>query len=135
MRFSDVAPRFNHLDCRHMKWLVIIASAKAMSVPAEPLPDRGSLLFETVPSAQFRFAGSVGERVEANVQNWLLCAPQANPGMLEMFRLRDRKPVPQLVPWAGEFVGKYLISAVQALRMTDEPRLHQQVSNVVAEFI
>jgi DUF1680 family protein len=118
-----------------MKCLFIVASAMVISLPAQPLPDRGPLQFETVPSARFRFANSVGERVEANVQNWLLCAPQANPGMLEMFRLRDRKPVPQLVPWAGEFVGKYLISAVQALRMTDEPRLQQQVSNVVAEFI
>jgi DUF1680 family protein len=55
--------------------------------------------------------------------------------MLEMFRVRDRQPVPQLVPWAGEFVGKYLISAVQALRMTDDPRLSLQVSNVVTGFI
>ncbi len=55
--------------------------------------------------------------------------------MLEMFRLRDRQPTPLLVPWAGEFVGKYLISAVQALRMTDDPRLNKQVSNVVAAFI
>src|SRR5438445_7219045 len=52
-----------------------------------------------------------------------------------MFRLRDRQPAPQLVPWAGEFVGKYLISAVQALRMTDDPRLFLKVSNVVAAFI
>ena len=49
--------------------------------------------------------------------------------------MRDREPAPQLVPWAGEFVGKYLISAVQALRMSDDPRLHRQVSDVVKEFI
>src|SRR5262249_55221209 len=57
-----------------------------------------------------------------------------NPGLVEMFRVRDREPVPQLVPWAGEFVGKYLIAAVQGLRMTDDPRLQQQVSNVVHAF-
>jgi hypothetical protein len=93
------------------------------------------LIFESLPSAQFTVSGSVGERVEVNIENWLLRAPQSNPGMIEMFRVRDRKPVPQLVPWAGEFVGKYLISAVQALRMSDDPRLRQQVSNVVAAFI
>src|SRR5207245_11416270 len=37
--------------------------------------------------------------------------------------------------WAGEFVGKYLISAVRALQITDDPRLRLQVSNVVAAFI
>lgn len=95
----------------------------------------GSLKFDSLPQAHFEFTGPVGERIHANLDNWLLRAPQANPGMLEMFRVRDRKPEPQLVPWAGEFVGKYLISAVQALRMSDDPRLRQQVSNVVAELI
>jgi len=47
----------------------------------------------------------VGERIEANMENWLLRAPQANPGLFEMFRLRDRQPAPQLVPWAGELSG------------------------------
>jgi hypothetical protein len=93
------------------------------------------LIFESLPSAQFKFSGSVGERVEVNIENWLLRAPQSNPGMLEMFRVRDRKPVPQLVPWAGEFAGKYLISAVQALRMSDDPRLRQQVSKVVPAHV
>lgn len=93
------------------------------------------LAFDSLPQARFEFTGPVGERIQANLENWLLRAPQANPGMLEMFRVRDRKPEPQLVPWAGEFVGKYLISAVQALRMSDDPRLRQQVSNVVAELI
>jgi DUF1680 family protein len=95
----------------------------------------GSLKFDSLPKAHFEFTGPIGERIHANLDSWLLRAPQANPGMLEMFRVRDRKPEPQLVPWAGEFVGKYLISAVQALRMTDDPRLRQQVSNVVAVLI
>ena len=93
------------------------------------------LIFESIPMAQFKFAGPVGERVEANLENWLLRAPQSNPGMIEMFRLRDRQPTPELVPWAGEFVGKYLISAVQALRMSDDPQLRRQVEGVVGEFI
>jgi hypothetical protein len=55
--------------------------------------------------------------------------------MLEMFRVRDRQPVPGLVPWAGEFAGKYLISAVQACRMSDDPRLRPFVAAFVAELI
>src|SRR5262245_28697597 len=97
--------------------------------------DSGKLLFDSVPGAQFQFGGPVGQRVQANVDEWLMCAPQANPGMLEMFRVRDRLPAPAIVPWAGEFVGKYLISSIQALRMTDNPRLETQVSNVVSVFI
>lgn len=99
------------------------------------LSDRGTLLLDSVAGAHFRFGGEVGRRVEANLNHWLLCAPAANPGMLEMFRMRDRQPAPQLVPWAGEFAGKYLISAVQALRMTDRPALRTHVAKFVAELI
>src|SRR3989442_1680952 len=118
-----------------MKAFLMAAWALAVAASAQPLPDRGVLQFDSLPRAQFRFTGPIGDTIEANTDNWLLRAPEANPGLLEMFSLRDRQPAPQLVPWAGEFVGKYLISAVQALRMTDDPRLRLQVSNVVAAFI
>ena len=118
-----------------MKFFVLACLAFATSALAQPVPDRGALKFHSVPGARFRFTGAVGERIEANKDHWLLRAPQANPGMIEMFRVRDRQPVPQLVPWAGEFAGKYLISAIQALRLNDDPRLGLQVSNVVAAFI
>ena len=45
------------------------------------------------------------------------------------------KPAPQLVPWAGEFVGKYLISAIQALRMSESEELRATVTNVVTRLI
>ena len=118
-----------------MRIPILLSALLALNTLAQPGPERGALRFDSQPAAQFRFTGPIGQRVHANVDNWLLRAPQSNPGMLEMFRVRDRQPVPQLVPWAGEFVGKYLISAVQALRMSDDPRLFQQVSNVVHAFI
>jgi hypothetical protein len=90
---------------------------------------------QPVLNAQFHFEGVLGERIAANVGNWLLKAPDANPGMIGMFHLRDRKPEPKLVPWAGEFAGKYLISAVQALRMDSTPELRRMVSRVMGELI
>jgi DUF1680 family protein len=92
-------------------------------------------IFEKPSNARFVFGGPMGERIKANIDNWLLRAPVANPGMIEMFRLRDRKPKPDLVPWAGEFVGKYLISAVQARRMTDSDELDSLIRRVIAELI
>lgn len=118
-----------------MRILTLAFLTSATCALAQPSPEAGAVQFNSLPHARFRFTGPVGERVEANIDNWLLRAPQANPGILEMFQMRDRQPVPQLVPWAGEFVGKYLISAVQALRMSDDPRLFVQVSNVVTAFI
>ena len=51
------------------------------------------LAFDSLPHARFEFTGPVGERIHANLDNWLLRAPQANPGRLEMFRVRDCQPV------------------------------------------
>jgi DUF1680 family protein len=113
---------------------VVLSRVVSIHTPAA-IPERGELASQSIPTAQFEFGGLAGQRIQANVDHWLLRAPQANPGMLEMFRLRDRQPVPQLVPWAGEFVGKYLISGIQGLRLSTDPRLEQQISNVVHALV
>ena len=85
------------------------------------------------PAIRLRLSGPVGERVGANVGGWLLPCPAANPGLARDVRAARSQAAPQLVPWAGEFVGKYLISAIQALRMVDDPALEKQVAEVVRQ--
>ncbi len=97
--------------------------------------DIGTVAFQTPTAPRYSFEGPVADRIEANLDNWLLPVPAANPGMIEMFRLRDRMPVPDLVPWAGEFIGKYLISAVQARRMVDAPAFDRFLRDLIGEFI
>lgn len=70
-----------------------------------------------------QIGGFVGAYLKAITQHWLLIAPKSNPGMLEMFRDRDLSPLREMVPWAGEFSGKYLTGAVQVLRTTADPAL------------
>lgn len=134
MKQPSHRPRFP--SCR-ASFVLTGAAIIALATVAAKLgaATEGTLVCDSIPMAHFEFNGPVGARVQANIDNWLLRAPQANPGLIEMFRLRDRNPPPQLVPWAGEFVGKYLISAIQALRMSDDPRLRQQVADIVAQFI
>ena len=97
--------------------------------------DRGAVALESLPAARWHFGGAIGERIDANERQWLLTAPASNPGMLEMFRVRDREPRPNLVEWAGEFAGKYLISAVQAMRLTDRPELRESVTAFTRDLI
>jgi len=91
--------------------------------------------FEKPSRAAFRFDGYVGNRLHANLENWLLTAPRANPAMLQMFRDTERKPSRDLLPWSGEFVGKYLLSAVQAWRILRDERLYSLIERVVRELI
>ncbi len=55
--------------------------------------------------------------------------------MLKMFALRDARPHLNLVPWAGEFVGKYLTSGTLVLRMSEDKELEETLSRVVDRLI
>ena len=81
------------------------------------------------------FGGAVGRTLSAVVDQWLLVAPKANPAMLEMFADRDARPYRDLMPWAGEFAGKYLTSAVQVLRATGDERLCEWLAAFVARLV
>ena len=94
-----------------------------------------SLAFQRPKGARYAFHGTMEKRLAANLEHWLLIAPQANPAMLEMFRDRDRLPRRDLVPWAGEFAGKYLTSAVLCYRLMPDERLRTQLDRFVDELI
>ena len=81
---------------------------------------------ERIAKTQMQIAGPIGNYIQGVTENWLKVAPKSNSGMLEMFRDRDAAPLRQMVPWAGEFAGKYLTGAVEVLRVTGdaEPGLH-----------
>ena len=87
------------------------------------------------PITKAEFGGLMQDYLKGVTEQWLLIAPGANPAMLEMFRDRDRQPLRDMVPWAGEFAGKYLTSAVQVLRLTGDPRLKDFIGTFVAELV
>ncbi len=89
----------------------------------------------TVPSkTEFHLEGEIGRRLKAVTEQWILPAPGANPAMLAMFRDRDRTPYRKMVPWAGEFAGKYLTHSVQILRLTGDARLRSHLEDFVKEM-
>jgi hypothetical protein len=86
---------------------------------------------DRIPGARFQINGPVQRYISGVSDQWLEVAPLSNPAMLEMFRDRDRKPLRDMVPWAGEFAGKHLVSAVQVWRVTQEESLR----NSIADFV
>ncbi|NLB91651.1 MAG: hypothetical protein GX786_10600, partial [Clostridiales bacterium] len=81
------------------------------------------------------FGGLLGERLQANLENWLLCAPSANPGMSDMFLRRDKTPRERLVPWYSEFPGKYITSAAAAYACNPDPRLKTEVDELINRLV
>lgn len=99
------------------------------------VPDLGPVEMDVVPGIHFALNGFVGQRVASNAACWMIECPSNNPGLLNMFARRDDGQPKTMVPWAGEFAGKYLISGVQALRMSDDPNLRATLTNFVAHLI
>lgn len=99
------------------------------------MPEKPQISELNQPQLFLRLEGEMGRRIQANLDNWLYPCPEVNPGLLEMFRMRDRTPKPKVTIDSGSLWGKYLISAVQAMRMTDDPRLRPFIGELVKEFI
>lgn len=87
-------------------------------------------LLECPRKLDLHFEGFLGHRMKANLENWELRAPDSNPALVEMFYDRDRKPDRNLLPWSGEFVGKYLCSAILSYRILKDPRQKVMIQRV-----
>jgi len=83
----------------------------------------------------YQFDEIVGEYLRAISKNWLIGLPEKNPALLEMFADRDKEPTRNLVPWSGEFAGKYLTGAVQVLRLTQDKELEQYLTDFVNKLV
>ncbi len=99
-----------------------------MSVKCNPVINRAD-------QVEFKLGGDVGQRLRNVIEQWILPAPCSNPGMLEMFRQRDILPYHNMIPWAGEFAGKYLTHSVQILRLTNDEHQRQHLRTFVADLI
>jgi DUF1680 family protein len=97
-------------------------------------PDTRARL-DRAAGAEIELRGPVREHVDAVLHQWLLKMPDANPAVLEMFADRDKKPPRSLLPWSGEFAGKYLTGAVQVLRLSGDRELRESLGRFVAKLV
>lgn len=79
--------------------------------------------------------GPVERYSNAVIQNWLLPAPGNNPAIIEMFADRDRQPLRNLLPWSGEFAGKFITGMVEVERLTGNAELRAATANLVRDLI
>jgi DUF1680 family protein len=107
-----------------------IPARRGVAMPTAMLP-----ACERATDARFEISGPLGAYLRGVSDQWLRIAPDANPAMLEMFRDRDRLPYRNMVPWAGEFAGKYLTGATQTLRVTGDPALRRYLAAFVEELL
>ena len=88
-----------------------------------------------IPGCEYELRGWIGSYVRNVTQHWLTVAPQSNPGLLEMLRDRDRKPLRGFWGHEGEYPGKYLTGAVEMLRLTRDEELRRVLEEFVRTLI
>ena len=126
---------------RRLLGLIGVSILLAVAAQAQGDPGRGAVALkvepalESIPKAQLKLGGFVGKRLQANLANWELRAPDSNPALVEMFYDRDRKPDRRLLPWSGEFVGKYLCSSILSYRLLRDPRQKAMIDRITRAFL
>jgi DUF1680 family protein len=79
--------------------------------------------------------GPLEPQIHAVIANWLLVAPERNPAMLGMFADRDTPPYRDLLPWSGEFAGKYLTACAQMVQLTGDATLRAKTAEFVRKLV
>lgn len=86
--------------------------------------------------AEFALEGHLGERIARVIRRYFLETPESSPAILQVLRDRDKTPVRDpLVPWAGEFAGKFLTSAQLTWRLTRDDELRQAMDTFVRDLM
>ena len=87
------------------------------------------------PINGFHLTGVTGTLADNLTQNWLIGLRETNPAILDMFAERDTKPYRDLLPWSGEFAGKYLTGAHTIYSLNHNEQLKDYVVRFIEELL
>ena len=95
----------------------------------------GNVSFKSVRNKSIVLGGAVGKLLNNITERWLTQIVEADPAIIDMFKYPELKPYRPLLPWSGEFAGKYLTGAAQIYSYTGNERLGAYISGFVKLLI
>ncbi|MBI83470.1 MAG: hypothetical protein CMJ81_09760 [Planctomycetaceae bacterium] len=114
---------------------VFVASVLAVPVEAGKTKTKRSPVLTAAYGTKYQFDPRVQLYLTGIVNNWQLGIAGRNPAILTMFESQNKPNNGGLLPWSGEFAGKYLTGAVEILRLTDDPQLKAYLEKFVKELV
>ncbi len=90
---------------------------------------------ETLNFDDINFNGISGKLLRNITKNWLLGIRETNPAILDIFAERDLTPYRDLLPWSGEFAGKYITGAYYTYKLNRDPELYNYILSFIDELI
>ena len=82
-----------------------------------------------------KLSGETGILAENIIDNWLVGLRETNPAILDMFYDRDVRPYRNMLPWSGEFAGKYITGAYYIYQLTYNKKLYDYILAFIDELI
>jgi len=79
--------------------------------------------------------GETGKLIDNIIDKWIIGLRETNPAIIDMFADRDIKPYRNLLPWSGEFAGKYITGAYFCYKLTGNRDLYDYITNFIDELI
>ncbi len=84
---------------------------------------------------KIQLTDDTGRLAQQVIHCWLIGLRESNPAILDMFWERDQKPYRDMLPWSGEFAGKYLVSAYYLYRITLDRELLSYMRGFLSELL
>jgi len=106
---------------------------QTMNVPPE---EKVGPMLSPAREAAFELDGYLRKRIDKCIQRYFLETPESSPAILQVLRDRDKAPVRDpLVPWAGEFAGKFLTGAELTWRLARDETLRRAIDAFVLDLL
>lgn len=84
---------------------------------------------------EIELTGQTGKLLNNIIYRWLIGIDESNPAIIDMFKARDIKPFREMLPWSGEFAGKYLTGAYYVYKLTHNKDLFNYVEGFIERLL
>ena len=82
-----------------------------------------------------KLCGYTGKLSNKIINNFLMGLNESNPSILYMFRDRDVKPYRLMLPWSGEFAGKYITGMAYMYKLTSNQELYDYAVDFIGKLL
>ncbi len=90
---------------------------------------------QRIDDVDYKFGGKTGAYLKAVTENWLMGIDERNPYILKMYKECNKAKNSNLLPWSGEFAGKYLTNASEIAALTGDEKLRNYLEKFVDELV
>lgn len=84
-----------------------------------------------IPRKSISLGGKIGRLCDNITKRWLIGIRETNPAILDVLRDADLEPTRVLLPWSGEFPGKYLTAAIEIYSFTHDAELGEYIGEFI----